>query len=534
MPAFDQSLLNAAGITPTSTFDYRLVVRLLKAIEAVIAPLQSQKAELDGAISTFEAIGLERINEILVPAIQSVLVIQERGFLVAHSETANTLVQGDVLTFYVEDPDERVLFTPSPFVAVTREDNADDYAIARRVSYDKDAGAFICEVLSISGDPGPHADWVIGAMAGPTLAAISNAEYVAGARQDVLDAQAAIAISANAVASAVAGTTEASVQAHVWAFSDETVDADPGDGALRLNHASVASATRILVDNLVAGGGDAAAWLDRMSDSTNTGDRGAFTLRQVNDSGKWATFKVDGVVVDGTGYRKVPVVYVAGPGGFVAGEPVVASFARSGNRGVDGEGAGDVLGPAGATDGNFAVLDATGKELADSGMSPASVAAAIGDKADAGHTHGTGGIDDEAVTYAKLAAALIASVADIRSGAASKVVTAANARAALEWVALTDASTINVDHNAGINRKVTLGGNRTIGAPSSAIPGAPLNFWLTQGSGGSKVPNWNAAYDFGEVGPPLLSTGAGQADLVSFICLASGKFAYTGIRKRVD
>jgi hypothetical protein len=127
-----------------------------------------------------------------------------------------------------------------------------------------------------------------------------------------------------------------------------------------------------------------------------------------------------------------------------------------------------------------------------------------------------------------------ATAAELNAGTAGKYVTADVALSASAFYALTDASTVAVDHANGANQKVTLGGNRAFGAPSNGKVGWPLNIWAVQDATGSRVPTWDSAYDFGDYGTPTLSTGAAQADLVTFICLTTSKYAFLGIRKRVD
>lgn len=48
---------------------------------------------------------------------------------------------------------------------------------------------------------------------------------------------------------------------------------------------------------------------------------------------------------DGTGYRKVVVTHIASNGSFSAGDDLSVKFMRTGNKGTDGAGAGDVIGP---------------------------------------------------------------------------------------------------------------------------------------------------------------------------------------------
>jgi hypothetical protein len=128
-----------------------------------------------------------------------------------------------------------------------------------------------------------------------------------------------------------------------------------------------------------------------------------------------------------------------------------------------------------------------------------------------------------------------AAAADLRGGTNdTKAITPLTVADAMAWVALADASSIAIDHVAGVNRYVTLAGTRAVASPTNAKPGWPLNVRVKQDSTGGRSLTWDAAFDFGDGGAPVLSTPAGAEDLVSFMCLGTGKFAYLGIRRGVD
>ena len=165
-PPLNQSL----SISKRSFFDYSLLIKILTAIDVRLQHLYGLEDALVDATDTVQGVALDRINEVLTPAIESVFRMAELGFLVAHSESEGTLGNGNILTLIIEDDDERELFTPSPFVALTRVANATDYGIAKKNSYDPETGELVCQVLSYAGSPGPHDDWVIGALAGSTIA----------------------------------------------------------------------------------------------------------------------------------------------------------------------------------------------------------------------------------------------------------------------------------------------------------------------------------------------------------------------------
>lgn len=169
-PKFSTSLAEQAGIGPRTNLDYQSILRLLALIEARFLPLEGQSSAIDEAIESLRRVGLDRINDALRPALEWVLDVQSKGFLIAESSTSATLGEGNILDLNVPEGSQRELFTPSPFVVVSRKANPDDFAIARTIAYDSANGRFLCQVISHYGDPGPFDDWVIGALAGSTIA----------------------------------------------------------------------------------------------------------------------------------------------------------------------------------------------------------------------------------------------------------------------------------------------------------------------------------------------------------------------------
>ena len=97
-------------------------------------------------------------------------------------------------------------------------------------------------------------------------------------------------------------------------------------------------------------------------------------------------------------------------------------------------------------------------------------------------------------------------------------------------VALTDASTITVNAAQGNVFAVTLGGSRTLGAPSSPVDGQVIRIRVIQpASGGPYALSYNSVYDFGATGQPALSTAASKVDVLGFEYNASlSKWCYLG------
>ena len=81
---------------------------------------------------------------------------------------------------------------------------------------------------------------------------------------------------------------------------------------------------------------------------------------------------------------------------------------------------------------------------------------------------------------------------------------------------LTDASTISWNAITQPVAKVTLGGNRTLGAASGGVAGAFISLLIIQDGTGSRTVSFNAAYEFASDTAPTLTTTASKGDLFVF------------------
>jgi len=80
---------------------------------------------------------------------------------------------------------------------------------------------------------------------------------------------------------------------------------------------------------------------------------------------------------------------------------------------------------------------------------------------------------------------------------------------------LTDGATINWDTDSGQVATVTLGGNRTVAAPTNLESGSFYALEIVQGTGGQTLA-WNAVFKFTGAVAPTLSTAAGAKDYITF------------------
>ena len=81
---------------------------------------------------------------------------------------------------------------------------------------------------------------------------------------------------------------------------------------------------------------------------------------------------------------------------------------------------------------------------------------------------------------------------------------------------LTDGSSITWDASTQDVAKVTLAGNRTLGAASNGTTGHFISLLIIQDGTGSRTLTWNAAYEFASDTAPTLTTTANLGDVFVF------------------
>ena len=81
---------------------------------------------------------------------------------------------------------------------------------------------------------------------------------------------------------------------------------------------------------------------------------------------------------------------------------------------------------------------------------------------------------------------------------------------------LTDGTTITWDVSVAQVAKVTLGGNRTLSAPTNGATGQFISLLVIQDGTGSRTLTWNSAYEFASDTAPTLTTTANLGDLFTF------------------
>jgi len=94
---------------------------------------------------------------------------------------------------------------------------------------------------------------------------------------------------------------------------------------------------------------------------------------------------------------------------------------------------------------------------------------------------------------------------------------------------LTDQASIDWDLDLGGAAEVTLGGNRTLNAPTNMVNGSRHSLRIIQDGAGTRTLAFNAAFLWPRALPPHLTTTAGASDLVTFYCDGTNMIATAAV-----
>lgn len=135
---------------------------------------------------------------------------------------------------------------------------------------------------------------------------------------------------------------------------------DPGSGKLLVDNATPASATALHISETNRLSASQAAYLATWDDGTTTSDKGVVRILDVAAPGtNFLEYRITGTLTDAGAYDTFPVTYIGGAGTITNGSTVAVMFSRTGDKGSDGAGTGDVIGPAASVDSEIALFSST-------------------------------------------------------------------------------------------------------------------------------------------------------------------------------
>jgi hypothetical protein len=140
----------------------------------------------------------------------------------------------------------------------------------------------------------------------------------------------------------------------------------------------------------------------------------------------------------------------------------------------------------------------------------------------------TGTDTDRYITPANLTAKE-ATVAELRANTADRIITTDIAYSALAEVTLTDAATVAVDMDTGINFVVTLAGNRALGNPTNTEVGKTGRIRVVQDGTGTRTLSYESSWEFAGGSAPTLTTTAAANDMLYYDVISSTRILVTAV-----
>lgn len=166
---------------------------------------------------------------------------------------------------------------------------------------------------------------------------------------------------ASAAASAAAAAANSENPAFSYKWSTGTAAADPGETYVATNAASFEDVTELYLSD-TALEGPVGSFIVAMTSSTSP-IKAVIVLSKPLDPTQWVALDVL-ERTDHDGYRALTVTVIGSHGQFATDDELALYITRTGDKGTDGTGIGDVIGPEASVPGEIALFeDATGKRL---------------------------------------------------------------------------------------------------------------------------------------------------------------------------
>jgi len=139
---------------------------------------------------------------------------------------------------------------------------------------------------------------------------------------------------------------------------------DPGTGKLLVNNATPASATQLNISESNQQSASQSAYIATWDDGTTASNKGIVRIVDVSAPGtNFLEYRITGALTDVGAYDTFPVTYVGGAGTIANAAIVAVMFFATGDKGTDGAGSGDVVGPAASVDSELALFSSTTGKL---------------------------------------------------------------------------------------------------------------------------------------------------------------------------
>lgn len=160
-------------VTPETDLTDELLNRIFRDLDDRLAKAEIVRLSEDQAFGIVLDRVLSRSEGVISALRDQLLALTELQWLTARSGTSRTLEVGATFAFEII-PDDRALFLPGAFALLAWTGGAPDhYAIVSTLGFDRPLGQWDVRIEGFVGDPGPHNEWQISAVAGATLAQLA-------------------------------------------------------------------------------------------------------------------------------------------------------------------------------------------------------------------------------------------------------------------------------------------------------------------------------------------------------------------------
>ena len=151
------SNLQAYLVDEKTPVDQDWVKRVFGDIDRRIASIEDRKAADDAVIDELKEVGLQRVDEALLPAFEAVQQLAQLGVLLEATSTTTVVVGTGAKAFTVAEA-SRDTFAPASYLIIRSATNTGNTMSGHLTSYDRETGALVVDV-EIANGSGSFDDW---------------------------------------------------------------------------------------------------------------------------------------------------------------------------------------------------------------------------------------------------------------------------------------------------------------------------------------------------------------------------------------
>lgn len=239
------------------------------------------------------------------------------------TSTSSVVIGTGTKTLTVASNASTKSFLAGTFVQAFSQSNVANYIYGTVTSYNTSTGALVLSVTTTGGS-GTITDWLIVG---------SGAQGATGSTG-----------------------SQGSASGFKYTFNSAT-SGDPGSGQFLFNNATFASATAMNISETDGDGNALATFLTTLDDSTST-NKCLVIFRKENAAPMFLGY-LTGTLTDNGAYDTFSLTPISAVGSIANGDACRLIPLRTGDKGADGAGTGDVSGPAASVDSEIALFSST-------------------------------------------------------------------------------------------------------------------------------------------------------------------------------